>query len=69
MGKDIKIDAYLERIGVDSTISISEDCLEQLHRAHVYSIPFENFDILLGRGIDLSTEKLFQTPGAAIVSN
>ena len=60
MGKEFDIDAYLERIGVDSAISISEDFLERSHRAHTYTIPFENFDILLGRGIDLSPEKLFQ---------
>lgn len=60
MGKGFNVEAYLERIEVDSAISLSEDCLERLHRAHVYSIPFENFDILLGRGIDLSSEKLFQ---------
>ena len=60
MENEFNIDAYLERIGVDSAIFVSEDCLEQLHRAHGYTIPFENFDILLGRGIDLSTEKLFQ---------
>jgi len=60
MGDVLNIDAYLERIGVDSAISISEDCLEQLHRSHAYTIPFENFDILLGRGIDLSLERLFQ---------
>ena len=60
MGKEFNIDAYLERIGVDSSISNSEECLEQLHRAQAYSIPFENFDILLGRGIDLSLERLFQ---------
>lgn len=54
------IDAYLERIGVNTPISVSEDCLELLHRAHVYTIPFENFDILLGRGINLEPEKLFR---------
>lgn len=60
MGKEFNIDTYLERIGVDSVISISEDFLDRLHRAHAYTIPFENFDILLGRGIDLSPDKLFQ---------
>lgn len=62
MGSEFKLDieAYLERIGVDSSMSVSEDCLELLHRAQAYSIPFENFDILLGRGIDLDPEKLFR---------
>jgi N-hydroxyarylamine O-acetyltransferase len=32
--------------------------LRDLHAAHVYAIPFENLDILLGRGIDLDLESL-----------
>jgi N-hydroxyarylamine O-acetyltransferase len=36
----------------------TEDCLEALHRAQVYTIPFENFDILLGRGITLEPAAL-----------
>lgn len=61
MGSDFifDCDAYLERIGVDVPIVASEDCLEALHRAHVYTIPFENFDILLGRGVDLSMPHVF----------
>jgi N-hydroxyarylamine O-acetyltransferase len=38
---------------------MSLDTLTRLHLAHFYSIPFENFDILLGRGIDLSPQALF----------
>lgn len=52
-------DAYLERIAVSDPVSLSIDFLEQIHRAHAYTIPFENFDIMLGRGIDLSPGKLF----------
>jgi len=55
------IDAYAERIGLPglSKAEPSEDLLEQLHRAQAYSIPFENFDILLGRGISLQPDALF----------
>jgi len=48
MGSDFKFDgdAYLDRIGIQGPIAISEESLEQLHRAQAYTIPFENFDIL-----------------------
>lgn len=52
-------DAYLERIGIQKIVPISEDGLEQLHRAQGFSIPFENFDILLGRGISIEPEIIF----------
>ena len=54
------IDAYLERIGINSDIGTGADSLERLHRAHVYSVPFENFDIHLGRGITLEPAALFR---------
>ena len=62
MGSDLKFDcdAYLDRIGVHTPTAITEDSLEILHRAHIYTIPFENFDILLGRGINLSLDHMFQ---------
>lgn len=53
------IDAYLERVGINSSVSLTEDGLELLHRAQVYTIPFENFDIILGKGIQLDAISLF----------
>lgn len=61
MGPQIShIDKFLSRLGISSDIKLSEDGLEALHRAQVHTIPFENFDILLGRPISLSWEPLFQ---------
>lgn len=54
-----ELDAYFARIGYTGAMQPTEDCLETLHRAQVYTIPFENFDILLGRGISLDLETLF----------
>jgi len=51
--KAFELDAYLNRLDYAGVVQSTEDCLEALHRAHVYTIPFENFDILLGRGISL----------------
>jgi len=40
-------------------MDISPDTLARLHHAHFHAIPFENFDILLGRAIDLDPEAVF----------
>jgi N-hydroxyarylamine O-acetyltransferase len=53
------LDDYLERISFSGLVEPTEDRLETLHRAQVYTIPFENFDILLGRGVSLDPAKLF----------
>ena len=53
-------DAYLKRIDYDEEISVTIECLSGLHHAQLFTIPFENFDILLGRGIDLEPTELFK---------
>jgi N-hydroxyarylamine O-acetyltransferase len=52
------LDAYLERIGYRGTRGPSLGVLTALHEAHVAAVPFENLDILLGRGISLELEAL-----------
>jgi N-hydroxyarylamine O-acetyltransferase len=51
-------DAYLERVRLSAPPKPDENGLETLHRAQAYAIPFENFDILLGRGISLEPAAL-----------
>jgi len=55
----LQLEAYLKRVDFNGEIKVSLSVLEELHHAHLYSIPFENFDILLGRGIDLYPTTLF----------
>ena len=55
----IKWDAYLQRLFYSGAINPSVDLLETLHRAQIFTIPFENFDILLGRDINLEPDALF----------
>ncbi|MGD9078726.1 MAG: arylamine N-acetyltransferase [Desulfobacterales bacterium] len=57
--KAFDLDAYLERLNYSGTVKPTEDRLEALHRAQYFTIPFENFDILLGRGISLEPAVLF----------
>ncbi len=57
--KAFELDTYLDRLRYSGVVQPTEDQLETLHRAQVYTIPFENFDILLGRGISLEPAALF----------
>lgn len=52
------LDAYLDRIGLAPPVSPDLETLRRLHASHVAAIPFENLDILLGRGIHLDLERL-----------
>jgi N-hydroxyarylamine O-acetyltransferase len=44
-----RLNAYLQRIGIDAAVPVSPEGLEWLHVAHLLNIPFENLDIFLGR--------------------
>ncbi|HPF14875.1 MAG: arylamine N-acetyltransferase [Planctomycetes bacterium] len=50
------LDAYFARIGYHGPRSATLEVLGNIVSAHVQSIPFENLDVLLGRGIDLNPE-------------
>ena len=52
-------DAYLTRLRHAGNVRLTEDGLEALHRAQAYTIPFENFDILLERGVSLEPATVF----------
>ncbi len=67
MGNDaFPLDAYLERIGYAGALTADEDVLESVQRAQLNRIPFENFDIVLGRGVSLEpaalVDKLIDRP-------
>ena len=47
----LDLDAYLCRIGYEGDLTPTGQTLAGLHRAHVAAIPFENADIMLGRGV------------------
>jgi N-hydroxyarylamine O-acetyltransferase len=56
---EFKITPYLRRIGLPGMPRATERGLRQLHHAQFHTIPFENLDIQLRRGIDLSPDALF----------
>ncbi|HSP07493.1 MAG TPA: arylamine N-acetyltransferase [Acidobacteriota bacterium] len=55
---DVK--AYLKRIGYRGSMEPDARTLLDLHRAHMFTVPFENLDIHLGRPIVLNDEALFE---------
>jgi N-hydroxyarylamine O-acetyltransferase len=50
--------AYLSRIAYDGPLEPTLETLSALHFAHISAIPFENLDIVLGRGISLDLADL-----------
>lgn len=58
LGEDLDLDAYLSRIGYEGPRTATVDTLHALVRAHTTTIPFENLEIILGRGIPLDLDAL-----------
>jgi N-hydroxyarylamine O-acetyltransferase len=56
----MNVPAYLARIGYSGATDPSPETLRQLHLAHLYSVPFENLDIHLGRKITCDEERFLQ---------
>ncbi len=54
-----QLDGYLHRVRLTRAPGTDLDGLRKLHRAQFFNIPFENFDVLSGRGIDLAPDAVF----------
>lgn len=57
---EFPITQYLKRIGRTGPPRPDADWLNEIHTAQVFSIPFENLDIHLGRSISLKPEDLVE---------
>lgn len=55
----MNIDSYLKRIRYRGSLEPTEETLRDLHRAHMYTVPFENLDIQNHIPIVLDDEALF----------
>jgi len=51
---------YLKRINYTGSLTIDDNVLEELHRSHIYQIPFENLDIYYKKAFDLDIEKVYK---------
>jgi N-hydroxyarylamine O-acetyltransferase len=58
MTPELDLDAYFERIGWSGATQATFDTLSDLVHAHMAAIPFENLDVLLGRGVRLDLESI-----------
>ncbi len=58
MPRPIDLDAYFERIRWRGATPATLETLAALLRAHLRWIPFENLDVLLGRGVRLDLDAL-----------
>lgn len=56
----IDVEAYLSRINVRQNYQPTLAYLKQLHRSHLFAIPFENLDIHHGRKIMLDVHRSFR---------
>jgi N-hydroxyarylamine O-acetyltransferase len=54
----LDLDAYLRRIGYTGPTEPSGETLAALQRAHLAAIPFENLDIMLGRGVQVDLDSI-----------
>lgn len=51
--------SYLRRLGIETAIVADIPSLTVLQRQHVFTIPFENLDIMLGRGISVDLPDIY----------
>lgn len=55
----IDVGAYLERIKYRGSLAPDLRTLQALHLAHLYAVPFENFDIAARRPLVLAMDRVF----------
>jgi N-hydroxyarylamine O-acetyltransferase len=53
MTDSLDLDAYFRRIGYDGPRQPTLAVLRELHALHPRAIPFENLDVLLGKGVEV----------------
>lgn len=58
LGEELDLDAYLARIGFTGARTPTLATLCELVRAHNTTIPFENLEVILGRGVPLDLDSL-----------
>ncbi len=56
----MQLQHYLDRIQYKGTLEPNLATLTALHRAHVFSVPFENLDVQLGRTLSTDIEQAYE---------
>lgn len=55
----MNVDHYLKRIGLERPERADLEALRMLHCAHLFAIPFENFDVQIGRPIRIDIPSIY----------
>ena len=55
----MRSDLYLERIGISQASPPTAEFLARLHLAHLYTVPFENLDIVLDRPLETNLPSIY----------
>lgn len=55
----MEIEAYLARIGYEGSLEPTLATLQNLHRAHLFAVPYENLDIHLRQPLTLELPQIF----------
>ncbi|MGV8986399.1 MAG: arylamine N-acetyltransferase family protein [Cypionkella sp.] len=55
----MRLNDYLERIGLAGPLPATLQTLHDVHRAQAYAVPYEGLDIQLGVPLDLCVERIF----------
>lgn len=56
----MEVEKYLSRINYKSKVRLNEECLRELHRCHIFSIPFEGLDVQINRRIVLDIQSIYE---------
>jgi N-hydroxyarylamine O-acetyltransferase len=56
----LDVATYLARIGYSGPVEVGAESLRALHRAHLFTVPFENLDISLGRKIAVDQDAILK---------
>jgi N-hydroxyarylamine O-acetyltransferase len=56
----MRVDRYLERIGLERPIRPDLESLRAIHRAHLMSIAYENFDVQFGRPVTIDIPAIYE---------
>lgn len=54
------IQTYLKRLNLNQALKVDLDTLITLHRAHAFTIPFENFNVRLEKPISIEPKDIFE---------
>jgi N-acetyltransferase len=72
MGNAFDLEAYFQWVNGRGSTTPTYSTLAGLLEAHMRQIPFENFDVLLGRGVRLDIDALWRNslrPAAAAIAS